>query len=81
MTRSIAITLPAFLFLAACGGGGSSTPAENAADQLENAADQSDPAAADVLDDAADTIEGSNAGSAEANAIAQDALNQAGNAQ
>lgn len=81
MTRLPALALPAFLLLAACGGSGSDTPAENTADRLENAAAQSDDASADVLEDAADNIAASNAGAAGANVMAQEALNQAGNAQ
>lgn len=75
MTRS---ALPlALLLLAGCGG--QQSPAQNKADQLEEAAEQSDPAAAQVLENAADRVREQNG--ANADAAAQQALNQAGQAQ
>jgi ABC-type glycerol-3-phosphate transport system substrate-binding protein len=73
--------LAALLLLAACGGGQS--PAESTADNLEEAAEQSDPAAAEVLDNAADAVretEGTGV-PANPNAMAQNAMAEAGNAQ
>lgn len=71
-----AIALISLVALSACGG---STPAENSAAQLEEAAEQSDPSAAPILENAADQIRDQNAG--DANAAAQQALEQAGNVQ
>jgi hypothetical protein len=66
------------LSLGACGG---KTASDQAADNLQAAADQSDPAAAEVLDNAADAIRDNESSPADANATAQDALSEAGNAQ
>lgn len=74
--------LAALLLLGACGGGQAS-PAESAADNLEEAADQSDPAAAEVLDNAAEAVrdtEGTGM-TADPEAMAQNALSEAGTAQ
>jgi hypothetical protein len=73
--------LAAFTLLAACGGGQS--PAESTADNLEQAADQSDPAGAAVLDNAADAVRETEGTGVPANpeAMAQNAMAEAGNAQ
>lgn len=79
MTKSNAVALTAFFLLAACGG---SEPAENAADRLDEAADQSGPAAEQVLENSADALrDAGNVNAAEADAAAQQALNEAGDAQ
>ena len=67
----------AYLLLAACG---PKTAGEATADNLHNAADQSGPAAAQVLDNAADNVSDVTEPDA-ANAMANQALNDAGNAQ
>jgi hypothetical protein len=79
--KAVIPALSAFLLLAACGGGAS--PAENTADNLEQAADQSDPAAAEVLDNAADAVRETEGTGVPANpdAMAQNAMAEAGNAQ
>src|SRR4051812_4866737 len=72
-----AITAAALLLLAACG---PRTAGEATADNLHDAADQSGPAAARVPENAADSvIEVSEPD--QANAMADQALNDAGNAQ
>jgi hypothetical protein len=73
--------LTAALMLAACGG--QNSPAENVAENLEAAADQSDPAAAGVLDNAADAVRETEGTGVPANpeAMAQNAIEEAGNAQ
>lgn len=76
--KTAAALLAAILLLGACGGGADKA-GEAVADNLEQAADQSDPAAAKVLDNAADAIR--DAHGAEAEATAQAALQEAGNAQ
>lgn len=76
MKLSALIPAAALFALAACGGGNETT-----ADQLEEAAEQSGPAAVPILENAADRIEDSNAGPAQAEAAAQQALQRAGNAQ
>jgi hypothetical protein len=63
--------------LSACGSG--SSAADNSAAQLEQAAEQSTPEAANVLDNAAEQIRDGNG--ADANAAAQQALQEAGNVQ
>ena len=70
----------ALLALAGCGGSNDASPTENTAGRLDNAAEQSDAAAAEILESASDRAAAANSG-AEANAIADQALNQAGNAQ
>ena len=77
-TPALAATL---LLLAACGG--RTSTAEKTADNLEEAADQSDPAAAKVLDNAADAVRETDGTGvpADPNAMAQNALAEAGNAQ
>lgn len=66
----------ALLSLAACGGGGEKSAADNAADQLEDAAEMSNPAAAPVMENGAEQVREQN------NApLAQNVLEQAGNAQ
>lgn len=75
------LLLGAIFSLAGCG---SSTPADNAADQLENAAEQSDPAAAAVLDNEADSIRDNgivSGNSSDANGTVQRAMQNAGDAQ
>jgi hypothetical protein len=67
----------ALLLVTACG---PKTAGEATADNLHAAADQSNPAAAQVLDNAADNVSDVNEPDA-ANAMANQALNDAGNAQ
>lgn len=75
MSRSTPLAFAALLVLAACGEG---TPADDTAEALEEAADVSTDAAAPILENAADRVEEQ---PAQANAIADQALRQAGNAQ
>jgi hypothetical protein len=72
-----AMTAAALLMLAACG---PKTAGEAAEDNLHAAADQSDPAAAAVLDNAAENVSDVNSAAA-ANAMSDQALSDAGNAQ
>ena len=72
--------VPALLALAACGGGDSQSPSENAADQLKDAAEMSNPAAAPVMENGAEAIENSG-DDQNAAAQAQNVLQNAGNAQ
>jgi predicted NBD/HSP70 family sugar kinase len=75
--KAAMMTVTAMLLLAACG---PKSAGEATADNLHNAADQSDPAAAQVLDKAADNISDVRT-PAMANAMANDAMQAAGNAQ
>ena len=75
--KAVIMTATAMLLLAACG---PKSAGEATADNLHNAADQSDPAAAQVLDNAADAVSDVRTPGM-ANAMANDAMQAAGNAQ
>jgi hypothetical protein len=77
MKTTLFATATALLLLTACG---PKTAGEAAADNLQNAADQSGPAAAAVLDNAADNVSDVTEPDA-ANAMSNQALNDAANAQ
>ena len=76
--KAVVPAIATLLLLGACGGAANES-SEATAENLEQAADQSDPAAAAVLDNAADQIRDENV--TDANATAQAALQEAGNAQ